>query len=493
MTRPARTIMIQGTASSVGKSLLTTALCRIWARRGLNVAPFKSQNMALNSAVTPGGGEIGRAQWAQAEAARAVPHVDMNPILLKPETTSASQVVVLGKPIGSMHFGAYHRQKPELREVVGAALDRLRAAYDLVVIEGAGSPAEVNLKDRDIVNMWVAERAQAPVILVTDIERGGAMAAIVGTLALLEDDERARVQALVVNKFRGDPQLFVDGVKFLETRTGIRVAGVVPHMGDARIASEDSLDLAPSRSGDGARTIAIVKLPRLSNFDEFEPLQRMASVRVRFVERPEELAGAALVVLPGTKTTAADLGWLRRSGLAGTIVARAAAGGPILGICGGYQMLGERILDPEGVESVEREVAGLGLLPIETRFAREKVTQPVRLQLGDGVPLLDGAGGRTVAGYEIHCGRVSPTGSAAGQGARPFGRVVLRGVDGGDEPEGCIRGSVAGTLVHGLFENEVVRAALGGDGETAGDPYEALADHFERALDLRHLDALIGL
>jgi adenosylcobyric acid synthase len=483
----ARTIMVQGTASSVGKSLLATALCRIWARRGLRVAPFKAQNMALNAAVTPDGGEIGRAQYAQAEAARARPHVDMNPILLKPETTSASQVVVLGRPLGSMHFAEYHRRKPELRDVVGAALDRLRATHDLVVIEGAGSPAEVNLKERDLVNMWVAARADAPVVLVTDIERGGALAALVGTLALLEPDERARVGALVVNKFRGDPALFVDGVRFLEARTGVRVAGVVPHLGDTRIASEDSLDLRAG--GAGERAVAIVKLPRLSNFDEFEPLMRMPSLRLRWVERPGELDGAALVIVPGTKCTVADLGWLRRTGLAGALVTRAGAGAPVLGICGGYQMLGERILDPDGVESPEPDVAGLGLLPVVTRFAHDKVTQPVRLRVADGVPALDGAGGREALGYEIHCGRVT-----VAAGARPLGRVVRRGDRGTDEPEGCTVGSVAGTLVHGLFENAAVRAALGDDGDGEGkDPYEALADHFAAALDIAHLERMVGL
>ncbi len=301
------------------------------------------------------------------------------------------------------------------------------------------------------------------------------------------------MRAIIVNKFRGDPALFVDGVKFLEARTGVPVAGVIPHLGDARIASEDSLDLLPARSGRGARTIAIVKLPRLSNFDEFEPLQRMSSLRVRFVERPDELGDAALVIVPGTKCTVADLAWLRQTGLAGAIVARAAAGGAILGICGGYQLLGERILDPEGVESREPEVAGLGLLPVETIFQRDKVTHPVRVRLGDGVPLLDGAGGQTLAGYEIHCGRVAMTQDAAGQGARPFARVVRRGDDSADEREGCIRGAVAGTLVHGLFENDLVRAVIDGDASSASDPYETLADHFERALDMRHLDALVGL
>ncbi len=477
----ARTIMIQGTASSVGKSLVTTALCRIWARRGLRVAPFKAQNMALNAAVTPDGGEIGRAQLAQAEAARARPHVDMNPILLKPETHSSSQVVVLGRALGSMHFGDYHKKKPELRAVVGDALDRLRAKNDVVVIEGAGSPAEVNLKAGDLVNMWVAERAEAPVVLVTDIERGGAIAAIVGTLALLEPDERARVRALLVNKFRGDRALFADGVAFLEEHTGIRVCGVVPHLGDTGIASEDSLELDPARSGDGARTIAIVKLPRLSNFDEFAPLQREPSLRVRWAESARELDGAALVIVPGTKTTAADLAWLRARGLAGAIVERAAAGGPILGICGGFQILGERILDPDGVESAERDVAGLGLLPIVTRFSRDKITRPVRLQLGDGLPLLDAAGGRLADGYEIHCGRVER------RGARPFGFA-------GGEAEGAVVGCVAGTLVHGLFENAAVCAALVGGAPAARvDPYDALADHFAAAIDLRQLDALVGL
>jgi adenosylcobyric acid synthase len=484
----ARTIMIQGTASSVGKSLLTTALCRIWARRGLRVAPFKAQNMSLNSAVTPGGGEIGRAQLAQAEAARVRPHVDMNPILLKPETDSASQVVVLGRAIGSMHFADYQRRKLELRQVVGDALDRLRASHDLVVIEGAGSPAEVNLKAGDLVNMWVAERADAPVILVTDIERGGALAAVVGTLELLEPAERARVRALVVNKFRGDPSLFTDGVTFLEQRTAIRVAGVVPHLGDTRIASEDSLELERTRGGDGARTIAIAKLPHLSNFDEFEPLMRQPSLRVQWVERPSELADAALVIVPGTKCTVADLRWLRTSGLAGALVARAAAGGAILGVCGGYQMLGERIFDPDGVESAEPEVAGLGLLPVVTRFRRDKRTQPVRLLLGDGLPLLDAAGGREIDGYEIHCGRVDR------HGARPFGVIVRRGDQRLQrEPEGAVAGSVAGTLVHGLFESAEVRAALGAGGSLTDDPYDTLADHFAAALDLRHLDALIGL
>src|SRR5581483_6165929 len=435
----ARTLMVQGTASSVGKSLLVTALCRIYARRGLKVAPFKSQNMALNSAVTPNGAEIGRAQFVQAEAARAVPCAEMNPILLKPEGLSTSQVVVLGKVWGTMHFRDYHRHKLELRGVVGEALDRLRAQNDLVILEGAGSPAEVNLRDRDLVNMWVADRAGARVLLATDIERGGALAALVGTLELLEPADRARVGALVVNKFRGDPSLFSDGVRFLVERTGVPVAGVIPHLADHGVASEDSLDLRERRSEGGAK-IAIVRLPRLSNFDEFEPLQAEPGLDVRWVDRPEELDGARLVILPGTKCTANDLGWLRARGLAGAIARRAERGEPVLGICGGFQMLGTRVLDPEGVESAERETPGLGLLPVETCFRREKVTWPMALRLAEGLPLVGAAGGTVARGYEIHCGRVTVAGAAR------FGTVVERGPQPAGEGEGALSGAVAGTL-----------------------------------------------
>ena len=497
-----RVLMVQGTASSVGKSLLVTALCRIYARRGLRVAPFKSQNMALNSAVTSDGGEIGRAQYVQAEAARTPASVDMNPILLKPEGLSTSQVVVRGRVLATMHFRDFHRCKPELRSVVGESLDRLRATHDLVIIEGAGSPAEVNLKDRDLVNMWVAERADSKVLLVTDIDRGGAMAALVGTLELLEPPERARVGALVVNKFRGDPSLFADGVRFLERRTGVPVAGVITHLGDAGIASEDSLDLQPRRdrlASSGAR-IAIIKLPRLSNFDEFESLAREPGVEVRWVEQPADLAGASLVILPGTKCTTDDLAWLRRTGIAGAVVRHADAGGPVLGICGGFEILGDRIFDPEAVESRVPDALGLALLPVTTRFHRDKVTTPVRLQLGDSLPLLDAAAGLAVDGYEIHCGRV-----AVAHGTRTFGRVVQRGDQHVDEPAGAVSSTraVAGTLMHGLFEDPRVRRVLlaslgvataGNTARTDGgpDPYDAIADHFAASLDLALLDRLMG-
>jgi len=416
--------------------------------------------MSLNAGVTPDGGEIGRAQLAQAEAARVRPHVDMNPNLLKPESATGSQVIVLGRAVGSMHFSEYRRQNGELREIVGAAFDRLHAAHDLVVIEGAGSPAEVNLRDGELVNMWMAARANAPVVLVTDIERGGALAAIVGTLALLADDERARVKAIVVNKFRGDRALFADGVRFLEERTGIPVAGVVPHLGDTRIAGEDSLELRDAR-GD----VAIIKLPHLSNFDEFDALG------ARWVDDPAGLAGATLVIVPGTKCTVDDLAWLRRRGLADALVARAHAGGRVHGVCGGYQILGELLSDPDGVETINtgsREVEGLGLLPVTTTFARDKVTEQVRVRLIDG---------GVVDGYEIHCGRVER------RGGRPFATIVRRGERTVEEAEGCVAGSVSGTLVHGLDDER----------RPHDDRYDVLAEHFAAALDMTLLDRLAGL
>jgi adenosylcobyric acid synthase len=456
----ARRVMIQGTASSVGKSLVATALCRIWARRGLRVAPFKAQNMSLNAGVTPDGGEIGRAQLAQAEAARVAAHVDMNPILLKPESLTGSQVVVLGRVVGSMRFGDYRRHNGELREIVGSAYDRLAARHDVVVLEGAGSPAEVNLREGELVNMWMAARADAPVVLVTDIDRGGALAAVVGTLELLLPEERARVRGLVINKFRGDPALFADGVAFLEKRTGVPVLGVIPHLRDARVASEDSLELERPRAP-APQTIAVVRLPHLSNFDEFEALPG-----VRWVDDPAALADAALVILPGSKCTVDDLAWLRARGLADAVVARARAGRAVVGVCGGFQMLGERILDPDGVESRTPEVAGLGLLPVTTRFARDKVTERVRARLADG---------REREGYEIHCGRVER------HGGRPFATIVRRGEHVVDEPDGCVVGCVAGTLVHGLYE------------PAGDDPYDAVADHFAAALDMRRLESIVGL
>jgi len=455
----ARTIMIQGTASSVGKSIIATALCRMFAQDGLSVAPFKAQNMALNAYVTPDGGEIGRAQAVQAAAARVVPTVDMNPILLKPEGESRSQVVVLGKPIGSLGAVDYQAEKAELRGTVLASLERLRSRHDVVVIEGAGSPAEVNLKERDLVNMFVAESVGAPVVLVGDIDRGGVFAAFVGTLELLEPHERSLVRALLINKFRGDVRLLGSGLTFLEERTGKPVLGVVPHVRALAIADEDSVALDERRGRRRARPdeleIAVVLLPRISNYDDFQPLEHEPGVVVRFVETPRELEGADLVILPGTKSTIADLAWLRSAGFAATLVERARRSLPILGVCGGCQILGHRIEDPEGVESSVTSADGLGLLPLSTRFGAEKRTAQVeaRAVLSTFLGL---ASSSTITGYQIHMGRVTPSAASPLFAVERRNGVAEREHDGAASSDGA----VVGTMIHGLFENAAVLAAL---------------------------------
>jgi adenosylcobyric acid synthase len=458
----ATTLMVQGTASSVGKSLLVTALCRLFRRDGLRVAPFKSQNMALNSAVTLDGLEIGRAQAVQADAAGIPTTVDMNPILLKPEGDRRSQVVVLGKPIGSMTAADYHAYKPRLSEVIAGALARLRAEYDLVVIEGAGSPAEINLKAHEIVNMHVARLAGAPVLLAGDIDRGGVFAAFVGTLELLEPDERALVAAFIVNRFRGDLALLEPGLHMLTARTGKPVLGVVPYVPNLRIAEEDSVSLdhraARRRPPPGELDIVVVRLPRISNYDDVEALEHEPGVTVRFVDRTTDLAGADLVILPGSKNTTADLAWLRAAGLAEAITARATAGEPILGMCGGCQMLGEVIEDPHGVESAEPRVAGLGLLPLATRFGRDKRTTQATARVAAPSFLTAGAAlPEPVSGYEIHMGLVEPT--------RPCPDAFVietrngRPVAGRDGAVGGA-GTVVGTMLHGLFENDALRTRM---------------------------------
>lgn len=455
-------IMVQGTASSVGKSLLVTGLCRYFRNEGLRVAPFKSQNMALNSAVTPDGLEIGRAQFVQAEAAGLAPAVLMNPILLKPEGDSRSQVVVMGKPIGSMSAVEYHAHKPRLKGIIAECLRELRAEYDLVVIEGAGSPAEINLKDRDIVNMHVARAADAQVLLVGDIDRGGVFAAFVGTLELLEPEERARIAAFIVNKFRGDIALLRPGLDFLTGRTGVPVLGVVPYVSKLRVADEDSVSLEDRagrrRPGADQIDIVVVRLPRISNYDDMEPLEHERGVVVRFTERPEEVRSADLAILPGSKNTASDLAWLRTTGIAAVIEERAARLQPVLGLCGGCQMLGESLEDPHGVESGEKQMRGLGFLPIRTRFERTKVTAQVRMLPGKDSFLTGNLTSVTeLSGYEIHMGAVEATtrSSAPFQIISRNGRAE-RAADGAIDTTGCI----VGTMIHGLFENAAVRASL---------------------------------
>ncbi len=508
LPKPSRgaVLMIQGTASSVGKSLLVTALCRIFRQDGYRVAPFKAQNMSLNSAVTADGREIGRAQAVQAAAAGIEPSVDMNPILLKPEADARSQVVVLGRPMASLSAGDYNARTAALWEVVTGALDRLRAAYDLVVIEGAGSPAEVNLKASDIVNMRVARYTDAPVLLVADIDRGGVFAALVGTLELLEPDERALVHGLVINKFRGDRQLLDPGLDFLVRRTGTPVLGVVPYLPRLQIAEEDSValerhrprDAAPSLSGPPLE-IAVVRLPRIANFDDFDLLAAEPAVHLRYVERREELGRPDLVILPGSKTTVADLGFLRATGLAGRIVELARSGTPVLGVCAGYQMLGVVLRDPSGVESSTPETAGLGLLPVETTFRPEKRTRRVRAKVVTRQGFFGGLLDTVVEGYEIHMGVTTTDGP-------PLFRVEADGEAG--RPDGCVGpgGIVAGTYLHGLFEGSASRRALiewlgarRGLRLTAGEvpspdaEFERLADAVRANLDLATIRRLIGL
>ena len=407
----ARTLMIQGTASSVGKSILVAALCRIFRQDGYRVAPFKAQNMALNSFVTAEGGEIGRAQAVQAEAAGIAPTVDMNPVLLKPTADTGCQVIVLGKVARTISASDYYRYTPSLLETIAGSLSRLRSAYDIVVIEGAGSPAEINLKDREIVNMRVARMSGTPVLLVGDIDRGGVFASLVGTLELLDEDERRYVKGLIINKFRGDLELLQPGLEFLEKRTGKPVLGVVPYFRDIRIAQEDSvyLDERVENTASHDLDIAVIRLPHISNYDDFDPLEE-AGCLVRYVAQRFELGNPHLIILPGTKSTVTDLQYLRQSGLASSILIKAKAGTPVVGICGGYQMLGQKILDPQGVESAEAEVSGLGLLDVVTTFAPEKSTRQVRARVLSDLGLLSGTKGQELEGYEIHMGQTDSRG-----------------------------------------------------------------------------------
>jgi adenosylcobyric acid synthase len=458
---PARTLMVQGTASSVGKSLLVTGLCRLFRRAGVNVAPFKAQNMALNAAVAIDGGEVGRAQAVQAEAAGVPLTVDMNPVLLKPESDGRSQVVVLGRARGVIDARNWGERRAELAPVIAGALERLRAAHELVIIEGAGSPAEVNLQATDLVNMHVARLADAPVLLAGDIDRGGVFASLVGTLELLPAEDRARVRGMVINKFRGERSLLEPGLAFLEQRTGIPVLGVLPFVRDLGISDEDSVNLderadrqEPHRPG--ALQVAVIRLPHLSNQDDFDALASEADVQLRFVEQPEQIAGADLVVLPGSKTTVGDLLWLRERGFEAPLQARAQRGEPLLGICGGCQMLGEHLRDPGMIESELPSLPGLGLLPIATHFQPEKTIARVQIRVVTPSFLTDGRPLETaLAGYEIHAGEVTLL-----AGARALGRIETRNGQTAEVADGAVDGSVAGTVVHGLFENAELRGRL---------------------------------
>jgi len=506
MSTLAPCLMIQGTSSGVGKSVLATAFCRLFARAGYRVAPFKSQNMALNAGVTIDGGEIGRAQVAQAEAAGIEPTVDMNPILLKPEADHRSQVVVRGVAVATTEFREYRRLRPTLLPVVEESLTRLRQAYDLVVIEGAGSPAEVNLRDGEIVNMSIARMADARVLLVGDIDRGGVLAAFVGTMELVDTDDRARVAGFIVNKFRGDASLLAPAFDFLTARTRVPVLGTVPYLAESLVPAEDSLalDEPVDARGPAVVKVAVVRTPRISNFDDFEPLAREPGVRVRFARRPADLAGADAIILPGSKSTVADLQWLRANGVAETVRAVAQRGRTVIGICGGYQMLGLALEDPDHVESAAGTTAGLGLLPVTTTFSRTKATVRVKARVADVGGPFGGASGDALSAYEIHAGV-----TRVGIVERPF-VVVERQGRAVTEPDGALsaQGNVAGTYLHGLFENDALRQAFLGrlallNGGTpdprwgrtlsASARYDRLADLVGDALDMPGIGKLVGL
>lgn len=448
----ARTIMVQGTASSVGKSVLVAALCRILRQDGHRVAPFKSQNMSLNSFVTAEGGEIGRAQAVQAEAAGAEPTVHMNPILLKPESDSRSQVIVRGIVWKTLSAREYWNDTLKLLGIVEESLARLRERFDIIVIEGAGSPAEINLREHEIVNMRVARMSGSPVLLVGDVDRGGVFAALLGTVALLTREEREYVKGLIINRFRGDIELLRPGVKTLVERVGKPCLGVVPYISELGVAQEDSvyLDTRPGmRQSDTALDVAVIWLPHMSNYDDFDPLEHHGC-GVRYVSSVSGLGSPHLIILPGTKTTMADLGWLRRAGLDRAILDRCSEGTPVIGVCGGYQILGRALHDPEHVESNEGEVPGLGLLEVDTIFGAEKRTVQVEAVVQGAEGLLSGMGGVVVRGYEIHMGRT------IGSEARPALRLVRPREGNADQFDGSLSrsGRVLGTYIHGLFNNE---------------------------------------
>lgn len=451
----AKHIMMMGTGSHVGKSILAAAFCRIFCQDGKKVAPFKAQNMALNSFVTADGLEMGRAQVAQAEAAGLAPDVRMNPVLLKPTGNASSQVIVMGKPIGNMSAREYHEGKSlKIFPFVTKALNELDEMYEVLVIEGAGSPAEVNLKANDIVNMRVAKYLRAPVLLVADIERGGALAAIVGTLELLDDDERELVKGIVINKFRGDVSLFASATDFLEKKTGVPVVGILPHLGALGIDDEDSVSLDDTKTGDaGEINIAVVRLPKLANFTDFYSLAAEAGVKLFYAENADELCGADMIIIPGSKNTAEDLLYLRAAGFENTIKKLFASDTPVVGICGGYQMLGEEICDPLHAESETGSVKGLGLLPMRTVFSAAKNTAQTTADC-EMIFLGKTIAAKNLSGYEIHMGETEFFSDA-----HPF-CVTSRGGKKCAEREGLCGENVFGTYMHGLFDNDGFRLAL---------------------------------
>ncbi|ASS92654.1 cobyric acid synthase [Peribacillus simplex] len=489
----ARSIMIQGTSSDVGKSLICTAFCRVFSNKGLRVVPFKSQNMALNSYVTLDGGEIGRAQGVQAEAARITATTDMNPILLKPKQDMVSEVIVHGKHFLDMNAKSYRSQfVQEAMPIIRKSVEKLQDEYDIIVLEGAGSPAEINLKDRDIANMRMAKLTDAAVILVADIDRGGVFASIIGTLALLDQDERDRVKGIIINKFRGMRELLDDGIEWVEKETGIPVLGVLPYL-DVNIEAEDSLALSSLRFKKPKKAefpidVAVLRFPRISNFTDVDPFFDEPGVGVRLVSSVHELGNPDLLILPGTKNTMEDLEWLNRMGLGRAINELRKQGTLIFGICGGFQMLGTKLFDPDAVEGDGENAEGLSLLPVETVFQAEKKTVQMEGVLSAGIM----EGQMNLNGFEIHLGRTTLKSQV-----RPF--LLLK--DGREDGAISNDNKVMGTYLHGIFHNRLftrllvnqirrnkgldeVKENVQSDSERREEAYNLLASHLEENIDM---------
>ncbi|MCK8825520.1 cobyric acid synthase [Fuchsiella alkaliacetigena] len=507
----AKTIMLQGTSSNVGKSIVATGLCRLFAQEGYKVAPFKGWNMALNSQVTKDGGEIGTAQAIQAQAAQVEATVDMQPFLLKPKGEGQSQVVKHGRPWADLHLKEQDQDYRSFAlEEIETSLNRLCQEFELVVIEGAGSPAEINIKEQDLANMSVAQLKETPVILVADVDRGGALAAVVGTIELLTPAERELVAGIIFNKFRGDLELLEPGLETVEEETGIPVLGVLPYLDGFRVPAEDSVALNNLPSEEAELEIAVIRLPHLSNFTDLEPFADEPKTELRYIEGQDELGSPDLIVIPGTKNTIDDLQYLKEIGLAEQIIEAAKQDTPIIGICGGYQILGEKIYDPDGLEAVEadwEELEGLGLLPVTTTFCPQKVTFQAEAVVEGSGAFLSELKNSELRGYEIHMGT-----SQLLSDCTPAFRIKQRGDERVNIVDGAVSGDglIFGTYLHGLFENDALRRQIidclrirkglqplaakpAASSDGLEESYDRLAETLRESLDLDKLYQIVGL